>query len=499
MTVNKPSYKGNGVSALIEAVRGMRDVLPPEQRECVRVRGLLEATLSNHGYAAMDLPLVELRDLYARKLGEELVGKVYEFTFGERAMVLRPEWTASVLRAYLSQMQDQPLPLRLAYSGPVFRYERPQRYTYRQFTQVGVELIGGPAPRADAEVLALACTGLEAAGIREYRVVLGHIGLVREILSRLELAERTQGLLAWSLEHIRTQGVEAVRARLSETQESLPVDLALLEGLTDEQAATLLLRLLQSIQVDLAFGTRPPEAIVGRLVRKLRRGDSQPRIEEALVLLSRLSQMRGTPAETLPQVAALLAETGVTTRALDELRAILELLMAHGLPADQMVLDFGLGRGLQYYTGMIFEIYDHNAMQLCGGGRYDDLVTTLGGRQAVPAVGFAYGLERVVAVAERPAAPETRAPEVLVIAVRDDAYPFALRVAQRLRARGFVATLDVRGRSIAGNLRDAARRNLSYVALVGLEEQARGAIVWRNLATREERQISLEECDTVTW
>ena len=155
------------VSGTIEAVRGMHDLLPAEQQAIERVRTTLLATIGSHGYQSIDLPIIEQRDLYMRKLGEELAGKLYEFSFGGRDLVLRPEWTASVLRAYVAHLQDQPLPLRLSYAGPVFRYERPQRHTYRQFAQVGVELIGGPAPRADAEVLALACAALDTATSEE--------------------------------------------------------------------------------------------------------------------------------------------------------------------------------------------------------------------------------------------------------------------------------------------------------------------------------------------
>src|SRR5215203_5737704 len=145
------------MSSMIDSVRGMRDVLPQELAAQLAIAAQLDQTLAGYGYQPIELPIIEQRDLYLRKLGEELVGKVYEFRFGGRELALRPEWTASVLRAYVASMQDQPLPLRIAYSGPVFRYERPQRGTYRQFTQVGVELVGGPAPRADAEAIALAC------------------------------------------------------------------------------------------------------------------------------------------------------------------------------------------------------------------------------------------------------------------------------------------------------------------------------------------------------
>src|ERR671927_1817584 len=147
----------------LEPVRGMRDHLPAEQEQLSATRAALEGVLDAWGYQPIDLPVLERRDLYLRKVGEDLVGKLYEFTHQGRDLALRPEWTASVLRAYLRSLQSEPLPVRLRYAGPVFRYERPQRVTYRQFTQVGVELIGGLAPWADAEVVALACRGLVAA------------------------------------------------------------------------------------------------------------------------------------------------------------------------------------------------------------------------------------------------------------------------------------------------------------------------------------------------
>lgn len=479
----------------IDAVRGMRDVLPAELAAQITVADQLERTLASYGYQQIELPIIEQRDLYGRKLGEELVGKVYEWNFNGRDLALRPEWTASVLRAYVARLQDQPLPLRLRYTGPVFRNERPQRGTYRQFTQVGVELIGGQAPRADAECIALACAGLDAVGVTGYRVQIGHIGLVRQVLRRLGLAERTQGILAWSLERMREHGVAAVRERLDAAHSPLPFDAALLDGMSDTQAEALLLGSLGAIGVNLQYGTRAPEAIVGRLVRKLRRADPQAQIERALALLERLCAIQGYASAAFPQAAALLREFDLPETLLDELRAILTTAAAHNVPDEALVLDFGLGRGLHYYTGLIFEIYDAAGMQLCGGGRYDDLVTTLGGRQMTPAVGFAYGLERVVAAAH-PATPAPP-PEVLVSAADDASYAYALQVAATLRARGYTALVDVRGRSPANNQRDGARRGVAALALVADGDEARGELLWRDMAARTERRIALAEVPTV--
>jgi histidyl-tRNA synthetase len=482
--------QGDSVGTSIDPVRGMRDVLPSEYAAQAHVAAQLDAVLAGYGYHALDLPIIEQRDLYLRKLGEELVGKVYEFAFSGRELALRPEWTASVLRSYVGRMQDRPLPLRLRYAGPVFRNERPQRATYRQFTQVGVELIGGLSPRADAECIALAAEGLRAAGVASQRIRIGHIGLIRALLAGLGLAERTQGLLAWSLEKMREQGVAAVRSQL-DVDRPVPVDRTLIEGLHGGQAEALLLHAMREIGVNLRFGSRPPEEIVGRLVRKLQREDPQPRIERALALLERLCHIQGPPHQSLPAAEALLREYDLPADGLAELHAILELVRAHGVPDDALVLDFGLGRGLHYYTGLIFEIYDDEGLQICGGGRYDDLVATLGGRNPTPAVGFAYGLERVVAAARTTGDERPKTKEVLVVAADDATYPYALQVAAELRARGYTVGVDVRGRTVQGNLRDAVRRDVDFVALVGPTECEEGVLVWRDVAERSERRLAL--------
>ncbi len=472
----------------VDGVRGMHDILPPEYAVQRATEARLLDVFAHAGYQQIETPLIERRDLYVRKLGEELVGKVYEFSFNGRDLALRPEWTASVLRAYSARMQDQPLPVRLCYSGPVFRNERPQRATQRQFTQTGVELIGGPAPRADAECLALACAGLRAVGVERFRARVGHIGLLRSVLTQLGLTERTQGVLVWSLERLRNEGVVAVRALLEEEQhtDALPFDPALLDGLNDEQAEALIRHSLEAIGVNLQFGTRPPEAIVGRLVRKLRRADTAEPLDRALEVLGQLAVLQGEPAVVLPQAAELLRRYDLPTDALSELETLMALTQAHGVAPDTLLIDFGLGRGLHYYTGMIFEIDTEDGLQVCGGGRYDDLVAAFGGR-TTPAVGFAYGLERVVLAGT--IAPPATPPEVLVVATDDATYPYALSVAAQLRQQGYIATMDVRGRTVAANTRDAARRTIRCV-VVGPEEAAAGVVVWRDGGTEQRLPLS---------
>ncbi|NOK63029.1 MAG: ATP phosphoribosyltransferase regulatory subunit [Chloroflexi bacterium AL-W] len=480
------------MGTIIEAVRGMRDVLPREYEQQTAIAEILNRVLTSYGYRWIDLPVVERRDLYLRKLGEELVGKVYEFTFNGRDLALRPEWTASVLRAYVSRMQDQPLPLRLCYAGPVFRNERPQRATYRQFTQIGVELIGGPAPRADAECIALACRGLDEVGVISYQVRVGHVGFIRHVLTELHLAERTQGFLVWSLERMRSQGADSIRSQLDLEEENLPFDAALLDGIEDAQAEALLQHALESIGVNLRFGTRPPEAIVQRLVRKLHRRDPEANIERAMDLLEQLSALHGSPTTIFPMAERLLQSFDLPVSGLDELRTIIGLVQAHGVAEDRIIVDFGLGRGLHYYTGLIFEMYADDGLQLCGGGRYDDLVAAFGGRQSVPAVGFAYGLERVITAVQEPPTV-ARSQEALVVVGDDESYGSALHIADELRACGVIVTIDVRNRSLASNVRDATRREIAFIAMVDKTWNETRKVLWRNVVTHEEFSVSVSD------
>lgn len=474
---------------MLEPVRGMRDVPPAQQRVLADLQANLQAELSRWGYEFLDLPILEPRDLYLKKAGEELVGKLYDFVHHGRSLALRPEWTASVLRAYLNELQSEPLPLRLAYSGPVFRYERPQRVTFRQFTQVGVELLGGSAPQADAEVIALACRGLERVGIQDYRLMLGHIGIIRALLSGLGLADRTANLLLWNMERLRDGNTDAIRRQLADAHGEELFDLGPLAELPDDQLEALLLTMLRAVGQRLDNSTRPPEAIVARLVRKLRRDDPQPRVERALDLMTQLAATRGTPDPALAQLEALFAAEGIDPAPIVELRAILDLLSAQSIAPERITLDAGLGRGLHYYTGLIFEIAAPGGLQLCGGGRYDDLVTALGGRSAIPAIGFAYGLERVASAL--PVREAATPPVALVVAEDLAHFPAALTTADQLRLRGYIATVDVRGRSLSANIRDAGRRGA--LAVVICDARSPETVRWYNLADRSEQTLSLAD------
>jgi histidyl-tRNA synthetase len=495
-------------------VRGTNDFVPPEAAALRRLEDSLHGFMALHGYAAVSTPVLETTDLFLRKSGEEIATRMYAFTHWNRRLCLRPEFTASVIRAYIQHLQDRPLPLRLAYSGPTFRYEKPQRGRYRQFTEVGGELIGAAGPAADAEVLYVACGALERLGVRGYRLTIGHLGVALQLLAQLGMDERGQALIVGQLEPLarKRADAEAVIERIAlllggpmpEVEDEDETDGALSELLAQlgpETAARLATELLHHASLPLDGGVRSPTEIVERLLAKARRPDPTPQVRTAIEFLQQLHGLAGPPEVALGRLRALLDTYGLDAAPVDEIAAALELFACYGPTPGAVEVDLSLARGLRYYTGLVFEIYDDGAdgpLQLCGGGRYDDLVRALGGRTTVPACGFSIGLERAKLALERHGALSAATPTVqaLVVPIEPADQAAAIAAAQALRARGVRAELDLRGRGPRGALRHAAREGIPLAVLVGPEERQTGSVKLRRLAAHEETVVRLEELGT---
>lgn len=503
---DRPSRQG-----AIERVRGMADVLPARLGSRERVTAALHEHFGRHGYQRLDTPVVEATELFLRKSGEERAAQMYAFTYRNRQIALRPEFTASIVRAYLAELQAEPLPLRLAYSGPVFRYEKPQTGRYRQYTEAGVELLGAAGSVADAEVIHLALSGLDAIGLTQCRLRIGHLGIVGAFLASLPLDERVRDWFLWSMERLRTRGdaglhrnLRALLARQQGGSESDAtsgdeppyLDDVALEGLDDGQIRGLVLALLRGAGVELDGSNRSPEEIVERLLTKLSRPSVRFDVDTALAFLRRVVALHGEPPTVLAGLRALLNDFDLGDAPLRELTEVIELLRIYG-HTERITLDMGLGRGLHYYTGILFEVYDgdDDRLQLCGGGRYDDLAQVLGAREPVAASGFAYGVERLVAAIEARASSAAEIPraDLLVCGTGKAAMADLIPLAQVLRAAGWRVELDIKRRGLATNLRQAARAGIPIVAIVGDEELHAGTVTWRDMAGRTETRLALSD------
>ncbi len=485
----------------IQRVRGTNDVLPQERLAQQAALDEWRRLFALYGYQPIDTPVLEPTDLFLRKAGEEIAARMYSFMHWNRNLCLRPEFTASVIRAYVNHLQDRPLPVRLHYAGPTFRYEKPQRVRHRQFTEVGIECIGAEGPAADAEVLAIAKHGLEAVGLRGARFVVGHLGAVFDLLGQLGMPLRAQSLVIGSMERLSrspsdsAQIVDRLASMLGAGAEAADDDGSLgelLHSFGPAGAARIAGELLERANFSLSGGTRPPAEIVERLLLKWDRPDPTPALQRAAEFMAQLRAVAGPPREALPALRGVLASFNLPDAPVRDVEQTLEYFEAYRGEPMSVEVDLSLARGLRYYTGLVFEAYDDEQNQVAGGGRYDDLVRALGGRSPVPASGFSFGLERVLAALERQREAHALAPNVsvLVVPIEADDYPDAAQVATALRRAGIGLEVDLRFRGLKANLRHADHERIPLVVIVGARERSEGAVLVHDMLQRSEVSVA---------
>ena len=394
-----------------QAPRGTFDVLPDAARARRRIEHAAAAIFSRAGYEPIATPSFEDTELFERGVGHstDIVRKEM-FTFedkGGRSLTLRPEGTASICRAYLEHgMQQLAQPVKLSYLGPFFRHERPQAGRYRQFHQLGAEVIGSDSPLADAEVIGLLAGLVAELGVPGVELRLGSLG---------SLGAR-QAYLAELKAHLHAHEGELAK----EVRERIDANPLRAFDSDDE-------------------GTRAVMASAPKLIERLEGGD----------------------AEHFAEVRALLDAAGVA-----------------------YTIDPTLVRGLDYYTRTIFSfVCDRLGAQseIGGGGRYDGLIEQLGG-SPTPAVGWAAGIERIMlALGEEVEA----APRDVFVAVADgEQAKLALVLAGELRKAGLSAEIDLGGRGLKGQLKQADRVGARRVLI--LEQD--GAQL-RDMASGEQRPV----------
>lgn len=445
----------------VDRVRGVYDRLANEQRAIERLKYVLSEVVQAHDYNFIETPVVEHTELFMRKSGGDRLAQIYAFNHRGRDLALRPEHTASVVRTYVENLQAEPLPLRLAYCGPVFRYENPQAGRSRQFTEFGCELIGAGGLLADTEIIRLALHTLRASGIETPHIVLGHIGVVAGFLAGLKIDQRAQDWLIWTMERLRDDQSTEIEMPDYLVTPSEGSDRA--EGLDhlDHEAVIALLR-----QSGFQFEgeSRTPEEIVSGLFEQRQRRYEPALMQDAIQFVQELTRLAGPPQDALGPLRQLVASRQIDPTPLDELERVINLLDAIDHEQVTVTIDLGMGRGLRYYTGMLFEIYRADGgPQLCGGGRYDDLAQVLGARKPVEACGFSLGLERILA-ATHVADGEGTKPRALIWP--GDATAAAIHIARDLRNLGWVAAVDPRPRAAAASRRSAHRQG--YDAFVQL-------------------------------
>ncbi len=452
----------------VRLLPGMRDLSPAA---CLRKRDVerrLADFIARFGYAPLEVPILEATELFLRKSGGDLAARMYSFTDpGSNAVSLRPEFTSAIMRHYLERNSDvgRPALARWQYSGPVFRYDPsspPPADGSGQFTQVGAELVGSNSILADAELLTLAAGIPDELGITDYRLRLADLDVLDSVLDTVGLSDRAREFIVSNMNRIG-DGADSLADILSRAAElhivsgiGLPDEethlAAAVSGMPDDIARTVLSGFMRwNSSADAPLGRRSPDEIVDRLLRKLRGGDDADAIERGIALASQLASVRGEPSVALSQAQSIVAASGADPAAVQRLTDLALLVGEEPSIAGRLTIDFSLARGIAYYNGIIFDIVRPDLIGIAGeeplggGGRYDALARALGAACPVPALGFAFTLESLLAVMPTNGAASTAA-EAVFVAPEDPANPAAaLRTVAQLRHEGRTAVLDVGG------------------------------------------------------
>jgi histidyl-tRNA synthetase len=308
---------------------------------------------------------------------------------------------------------------------------------------MGAELIGMSDPVADAEIISLAARGVIKQGLNNWKLVIGHTGLVRHLLASCGLDRRTERFLLNHLTSLRdpVSGKEFILEEFDRNLmgASIPADNDVQAlDLTEIGTRRMLDVLLDASQHGMTMGGRTQHDIARRLLRKHQRFTERQQVVAALELLEKWVAISASPAEAFTTVEKLLsADDEMGFRLLSNWRTGVNLLTSYDIDLDQVVIQPHVARNWDYYTGIVFEIATNNGARLAGGGRYDELVSLVGGKP-VPAVGFAYYLDQMFSAVE-PESPG--ASELLVIEVNAQNRQAASQLAFALRSHDIAVVL----------------------------------------------------------
>lgn len=362
---------------------GVKDLLPKEAKEKRALEEKFARILAQWGYEEVVTPAFEYERSLTVDSGETVINQLYRFFDRDgKILALRPDMTTPIARLVATRLQDEQLPLRLFYLANVFRYEEPQAGRQREFYQAGVEFIGDNSPYADGEVIALAVKCLKEAGLNNFQLAVGQVQLINGLMAELNLSGEDKKQI-----HLLTSKKDLV-------------------GLEE---------LVQSLNLS---------------------SENQDRIMN-------LSQFHGQ--EDILQKAGKFNVNSQTDKALNNLFQVFQVIKAYGVE-DKVFIDLGVLRGLDYYTGIVFEGYTAGlGFPICGGGRYDNLLGKFGYPQ--PATGFAVGLERIFLALAREA--NKTAAELSRYLVKGNNLPGVLAKAESLRNEGSQVETDLSQRNQA--------------------------------------------------
>ena len=420
----------------IQKLKGFREFLPGEKTARNKVFKKLRDVAEKYGFRDIGTPSLEPMDLFLVKSGEELVNQTYSFEDkGGRKVTLIPEETPTRARM-VKEHKELSKPVKWFSESKFWRYESTQKGRLREFFQFNYDIFGEESVEADAEVLAVASDFLETLGLDE----------VAEL--RINDRKMIEGILG-------AYGI-------SDTEEVLKV--------VDDKE---------------------------KMTRKEFRNELEDigLTEENSRVVDEVTELRGSFENVLPKLENLVPDYEESQKAFKRLVELKQNLGAYGV-LDNCVIDLSIIRGLAYYTGLVFEIFDTEGEMraLCGGGRYDDLVEVFGGEET-PAVGFAVGDAVLELLMKREGLwPEEKvSTDVYVLTVSESVKKEGLELSQKLRDTGLSVETDICGRNFGNQMSYANSINAEKLVIVGERDLSSGCVTVKDMVSGEEEKVDLEE------
>lgn len=393
--------------------------------------------MGRYGYRLIDTPIIEPADLFLTKAGDKVAERLFSFERHGQRLALRPEFTATA--AHLYTLQPHQSIVRWQFYGSIFEDNHTdQGHRYQQYS-AGAELIGLPGIQAEAEVISMATQGITSLGIDDYELVIGHVGLTRDLLTQFHLDPNTERFILGQRGSLRDASA-GKRKVISMLARYLPQNRANGSNghMTEGGAEEILNSLISTSRGGATMGGRTRTDIARRLLKKHEQAGQSAQIDDAIKFLETWTNIDSTPDQAFDQIARLAHKSDSAQTILKSWQEVLKLLEAYNVSSENIRIVPDLARTWDYYTGIVFEIRTEAGDALAGGGRYDDLTRLVGGSENVPAVGFAYNLDALMQ--EIPASVEGQ-PSLLYFLADDDQMLNAVRWVDSLRKRGLCVVL----------------------------------------------------------
>ena len=425
------------MASIIEprVLKGFRDFLPADQGLREQLIDGLKEVFRAHGFLPIDTPILEYTEVLLGKGGGETDKQVYRFEDkGGRDVAMRFDLTVPFARYMAGHLPELYLPFRRYHIDKVFRGENTQRGRYREFMQCDFDIVGTTSVSSDFEILLLIALSVERLGVEDYHIHLSHRGVFNRFLQRLGIGESSEEILR-SVDKLGKIGREKTRELLTEN-----------------------------------VGENEAEEILGYI---------------------------GAEGSYLETLAAMKEKVGESIEETERLEKLYELADSVGI-AERLVLDPSITRGLDYYTGVVFETFLDRLPEIgsiCSGGRYDNLAS-LYTKEVLPGVGASVGLDRLVAALEELglAQKEDRPTEVLVLNLDESLEGEYHRIAQAFRKAGLSAEVYPDNKKLGQQFAYAEKKGIPLGIICGESEHQEGVVNLRFLETRESvERISVEE------